>query len=145
MAKTKKKQSDKEKVPEVLKIISRKVGEDSKEKIEEATRKLGFLTVSCGEINRENGFLAPTNVDTRDNTIWMMAILALITSEIGEAVEALRMPDRKKAREAFEEEVADIIIRILHMAYFLGMDVHKAVEKKLAKIQERDYLHGKFL
>ena len=145
MAKTKKKQSDKEKVPEVLKIISRKVGEESKEKIEEATRKLGFLTVSCGEINRENGFLAPTNVDTRDNTIWMMAIMGLIASEVGEAIEALRIPDRKKAREAFEEEIADIIIRILHMAYFFKMDVHKAVEKKLEAIKDREFLHGKYL
>jgi len=132
-------------IKDLAKQIGQKLGEETVGEIRKAAQQLGYLTVASGEINRENGFLAPTNIDTRDSTIWMMAIMGLIASEVGEAIEALRIPDRRKAREAFEEEIADIIIRILHMAHFLRMDVHKAVEKKLDKIKDREFLHGKYL
>jgi len=133
------------KIEDLVKQIGQKLSEETVGEIEKTAQQLGYLTVASGEINRENGFLAPTNIDTRDNTIWMMAIMGLVASEVGEAIEALRIPDRKKAREAFEEEIADIIIRILHMAHFLKMDVHKAVEKKLEAIKDREFLHGKYL
>lgn len=132
-------------IKDLVKQVGQKLSEETIGEIEKTARQLGYLTVACGEVNRENGFLAPTNVETRDNTIWMMAIMGLIASEVGEAIEALRIPDRRKAREAFEEEIADIVIRILHMAHFLKMDVFKAVEKKLSVIKDREFLHGKYL
>ena len=70
--------------------------------------------------------------------------LLLIHSEVSEATEALRegrllMSDGKGS---VEEELADIIIRVLHTAEKNGMDVFKAVQVKHDKNQQRPYRHG---
>ena len=66
------------------------------------------------------------------------AKLALITSEISEALEAYR----KKDRENFEEEMADALIRILDTAGGMGIDMDYAVAKKLEVNRTRGYRHG---
>lgn len=55
--------------------------------------------------------------------------LALIMSEAAECLEALRKDDDALA----EEELADVIIRCLHMAECHGWSMDDAVEAKMAK------------
>lgn len=75
-------------------------------------------------------------------------VCALFHSEVSELLEAFRakdMPESKKIpgfTEA-EEEVADLIIRVLGSAYFWGMRVEEAVRAKMAYNSSRPYKHGK--
>lgn len=66
--------------------------------------------------------------------------LALVHSEVSEALEALR---EGKPVEAFEEELADIIIRVMDIAEFMGIDLIEAIDLKMEKNQNRPYKHGK--
>ena len=72
-----------------------------------------------------------------------LAVLALIAEEVGEAVSAVRRGDD----DNYEEELADIVIRILDEAEcarhaasppFLG----RAIAEKMAKNKKRPFLHG---
>lgn len=64
--------------------------------------------------------------------------LLLIHSEVSEACEALR----KGNTEAVQEELADVIIRVLHVAEKNGFDLEKAVWEKHKKNMNRPYRHG---
>lgn len=89
------------------------------------------------DINRANGWdcLTPEDWD-RQNRI--PTILALIHSEVSEALEAFRHEDR----ENFEEEMADILIRVLDATGGLGIDMDAEVRKKLARNRTRGFRHG---
>jgi len=73
--------------------------------------------------------------------------LALVHSEVSEALEALR--DGKLALwldgekpEGMSTELADTVIRILHLGGLLGLDIEHAMEVKMAYNQGRPYRHG---
>lgn len=71
--------------------------------------------------------------------------LALVTSEVGELVEAFRKPRISKkllTHTEAEEEMADVVIRLLDLAAFLGMDIEGAMQAKLAYNRTRTYMHG---
>lgn len=65
--------------------------------------------------------------------------LLLIVSECAEVLEAMR----KGTPEQEAEEVADIMIRILHYAADEGIDLDREVAKKMEKNRGRPYKHGK--
>ncbi len=65
--------------------------------------------------------------------------LMLITSEVGEAEDALR----KKDMENFKEEIADIVIRCFDLAGGLDFDLMEEINKKHAYNLTRPYKHGK--
>lgn len=65
-------------------------------------------------------------------------LLALIHSEVSEALEA----DRKGDQENFEEELADVVIRILDLCGSRGIDLEGAIYKKMEKNKGRSYRHG---
>jgi len=84
--------------------------------------------------------------------------LALIHSEISEALEEYRTPSRdlravryvtdeqgRGKPEGFQIELADAIIRILDLAERLSIDMGWAIEQKVEYNRERPYLHGKAL
>lgn len=66
------------------------------------------------------------------------ARLMLITTEVAEACEALRVRDL----DAFAEELADVVIRVASLAAGLRFDLDKIVDEKLTKNVERPWRHG---
>lgn len=72
-------------------------------------------------------------------------LIALVHSELSEALEALRRPgpdDHIPEFQGVEAELADVIIRIADMAGLLGLRVGEAVEAKLAYNKTRPMRHG---
>lgn len=89
-------------------------------------------------INKANGWNVTTPGDWENTEYKIPAVLALITSETSEALEAFRKNDK----ENFAEECADQLIRILDMTSGLGIDMDEAVSKKLEINKTRGYKHG---
>lgn len=79
------------------------------------------------------------SVDVFDSTNLILAKLALIGTEVSEAVEAVRNNDRKN----FEEELADIIIRTADLARANDVDLEAQIEQKMIKNESRPSTHGK--
>jgi NTP pyrophosphatase (non-canonical NTP hydrolase) len=65
--------------------------------------------------------------------------LALIHSEVSEALEAHRDGDM----DHVAEELADVIIRVLDYAQARGMSMEHAVARKMAANAKRPRLHGR--
>ena len=101
------------------------------------------LAYEIHKVNSDNGwhvlspFSWPDNKNERKTNV-IAAKLALVHSEVSEALEALRHNDI----ENFAEEGADIIIRVLDIWYGLGIDLQVEVDAKIDKNRERGYKHG---
>ena len=98
---------------------------------------LNELAEQVREINHNNGWNITVPGDW-SKPYKVPAILALIHSEVSEALEAFRRDDRSN----FGEELADILIRVLDCAPGLGVDLDKAVQDKLTFNKTRSYRHG---
>jgi NTP pyrophosphatase (non-canonical NTP hydrolase) len=97
---------------------------------------LSDFAIAAHSTAQSHGFWTnynPLTVDTQ------LVKLALIVSEIGEAVEAVRKADMMN----FQEELADIIIRTLDLSESLGFDIEHAVREKMQKNADRPFMHGK--
>lgn len=66
-------------------------------------------------------------------------MIALIHSELSEALEA----DRHQDKENRAEELADVAIRLFDLCGGLGIDLENAVYVKMAVNEGRPRLHGK--
>ena len=82
----------------------------------------------------------PTPVDMKDRNA-ILAKLMLIVTEVAEAAEEVRQTESEKA--ALGEELADILIRVGHLAYGLQIDLEYAVTEKMIYNAHREYRHGK--
>ncbi len=90
-------------------------------------------------INRSNGWDILTPDDWDGPEIHLVPTkLALIHSEISEALEAYRTNDRS----GFDEELADAIIRILDVSHGLKTNLGEEVLVKMSKNRDRGYRHG---
>jgi NTP pyrophosphatase (non-canonical NTP hydrolase) len=100
-------------------------------------QSLDALAAEIREINAVNGWnvLQP---DEWHDDYKVPAILALIHSEVSEALEAFRKNDT----ENFAEELADVLIRVLDCAGGLMSDFDDAVRRKLHKNRLRGHRHG---
>lgn len=98
---------------------------------------LNQLAADIREINRANGWNVTEPHQWADK-YKVPAILALIHSEVSEALEAFRGDDKAN----FEEELADVIIRVLDCAGGLDFDIDAAVLSKMEKNRGRGYRHG---
>lgn len=65
--------------------------------------------------------------------------IALMHSELSEALEACRDGDRDQE----EEELADVIIRLLDYSHARGFSMDRAVRAKMSKNRNRPHLHGR--
>lgn len=89
------------------------------------------------DINRKNGWKVTTPEDWNQD-YKIPAVLALIHSEVSEALEGFRRDDI----DNFREELVDVIIRALDLAGGLGFDIDAAIEAKMQKNAGRSYKHG---
>lgn len=60
----------------------------------------------------------------------MLEALALVASEVGEAINECR---NEKPTDAFGEELADIILRVLDIAHWQGINIEKEITAKMMK------------
>ncbi len=100
-------------------------------------KTLQELGAEIVEINTANGWNVLKPEQWAD-TYKVPAILALVHSEVSEALEAFRKDDK----ENFAEELADVVIRVLDCATGLKIDLDKEISKKLEKNRARSYRHG---
>ncbi len=75
---------------------------------------------------------------TKPEEVNTMEKFALIHSEISEAMEAYRHK-RITGKDGMAEELADAIIRILHLAGVHNIDLEKEIIKKLEHNKDRDW------
>lgn len=80
--------------------------------------------------NEKNGFIWDSERD-------FPTLLALIHSEVSEALEAYR--DEKPV----DEELADVIIRVLDLSDRMKLNIDKAVREKIEKNKSRGFKHGR--
>lgn len=85
----------------------------------------------------------PKGVDTNA----VLAKIALCHSELPEALEAVRdgkflAYEKDGKPEGVIVELADTVIRIMHLADLLGLDLEDAIERKMAANEKRAYRHG---
>jgi len=73
-----------------------------------------------------------------EDTYKIPAIMALIHSEVSEALEAFRTNDH----ENFMEEMADVVIRVLDCVGCFPDGFDAVVEAKMEKNRKRGYRHG---
>ena len=66
-------------------------------------------------------------------------LIALIHSELSEALEA----DRCDNKEQVAEELADVVIRVCDLCGGLEVDLEAAIRDKMAKNAAKPRLHGK--
>jgi len=98
---------------------------------------LNELAKECGLEALSKGFRVSTDLE-KLKEMNIITCLTLIHTEVSEAVEALRNGDLNQ----LQEELADIIIRTLHLTNVLGIDIDKAVKDKLKKNRSRPFKHG---
>ena len=86
--------------------------------------------------SRAHGFW---DVEDPRDPIFLLSRLALVASEVGEAVEDIRDADHKH----LGEELADIVIRVMDMAGGLKIDLEGHVLSKMSKNRRRPHGHGR--
>lgn len=107
---------------------------------------LDDLAQECHDTSRAHGFWDhfvldedPAEMRRITNPSINGEKIALIHSELSEALEACRDGDRDQE----EEELADTIIRILDYCHARGFSMDKAVRLKMDKNRTREHLHGR--
>lgn len=116
---------------------------------------LNTLAETIGETNFRNGwhdrFHALVQAgDTAGRRDHVVSKLALITTEVAEAIEEIR-DGQPLARAYYRDdgkpegvpvELADILIRVLDLANMLAIDIDAIVTEKLAFNARRGRMHG---
>lgn len=120
----------------------------SLEQQDQAHRGITALVAEAHDNAREHGFYSahddlltavPTYQRGDVNRQTRLAKLALIASEIGEAVSAIQ----HGKDQDLEEELADVVIRVMDLCGFLGFDLGGALLDKMRNNRRRPYMHGK--
>lgn len=75
-----------------------------------------------------------TNPHWHNKTV--LECLALIASEVGEAVNEAR---GKEITDNFKYELADIVLRVLDLSYQLNIDLDLSIKEKMLANKNRDF------
>jgi NTP pyrophosphatase (non-canonical NTP hydrolase) len=96
-----------------------------------------------GRYRREHLFFTPTSLSgelaTVTNADVLLGKLALIGSEVGEAIEAVRDHNL----EELTEELADIVIRIMDIGDALDLNIWNSINIKMDYNEKRPKRHGR--
>lgn len=106
-----------------------------------STVDLNELAKECNRIAAEHGW--------NDEPVNVGEAIALMHSELSEALEEYRKtgdplyfhPDTAKP-EGFGVELADLLIRVLHFAGRVGLDIDFFMRLKMQYNETRPYRHG---
>ena|SRR3989338_4319110 len=90
------------------------------------------IEILISQLARDKGF------GSRLSEINVLEKIALIHSEISEALEAYRLK-KLKGKDGFGEELADAVIRILHLAGVCKIDLEEEIIKKLESNKNRKW------
>jgi len=84
------------------------------------------------------------NKGFHDKPMQLGTMLMLIVSELSEALEADRNCKHGLfVKDNFEDEIADVFIRLGDLCGYLGIDIEKQIEWKMKFNESRERLHGK--
>ncbi len=117
--------------------------------INQGVRKKGFwdsMDTAIELVNVDGGFPLTAKA-TKDAFIAQK--IALIMSEAGEALEAMRKPDYEGngygigQKDSFSDEIADTIIRLLDLCGELNIDIDAQIKWKMQHNASRPPKHGK--
>ncbi len=75
---------------------------------------------------------------TKPEEINTLEKIALIHSELSEALEAYRNGNME-GKDGFSEEIADVLIRVIHLALIHHVDIEKEVLKKIETNYKRSW------
>ena len=118
------------------------------DQIQQARESLAELIAEAYDNSTEHGFTkiyddlmdaVPVELQRDMRRTTLLAKLALITSEVGEAVSALQHGDDL----GFAEEVADVVIRVLDLCGYAHINLGCIMSSKMQVNRKRPYLHGK--
>lgn len=113
-------------------------------RIEKGTEQLNALAAECFAIADANGW--------HDTPREFGTVLMLVVTEVAEAMEAWREGDDDTVTtletiadgkpEGVPSELADILIRVLHICAIYGIDIRAAMNRKMIHNAGRSYRHG---
>ena len=96
--------------------------------------RLNELADRASEVSESRGWTVPDWNDVNG----VLAKLMLVCTEVSEAAEAVRNGDQTN----YAEELADIVIRVFHMANSHGVNLEQEIVNKIEKNRERPMYHG---
>ena len=129
--------------------------------MDNTNRELPTAPILCAGLNQSAHIIYQNN---KAKGFWdkernVGELLMLVTSELGEAMEAHRKnrftPDfftgsnhtpkafEDNVKDTFEDEIADAVIRLLDLSAGLGIDLERHIRSKVEYNQSRQRLHGK--
>lgn len=96
---------------------------------------INVLAKRIHDIAKQKGFY--------DKPVSFYRSIALIHSEVSEALEGDRNAIPEGEKGCVSEELADVIIRVLDTAEYMGLDMEAALAKKMDYNNTRGHMHGK--
>ena len=102
----------------------------------EEARAIDVLVLDAHGNAEEKGFWEDVRPNDKRH---VLSLLALIGTEVSEAVEAVRRDDPAN----FAEELADICIRVFDVAGGMKISLGEEIERKMEINAERPRKHGK--